>query len=212
MLELVRHGLRQWKERAGGDDPGGGAAERGTEAGEAAAEPRGAGRGAGCAGTGRAEQSPVAGTARKEPERLGEGAPAPSSSSAALRPPPPLPLAGPGLAGRSAGREGRAARRHQLRPSPLDAAGAAVRPTARKTAGIWDSTELQTPPGAAAAVPGAWSEGLLKLKRKLSRRKMSLILTCVFTLPFKPCQSAIETEAFLLCTYGVCEYGVCSHV
>ncbi|GAB0191565.1 hypothetical protein GRJ2_001621800 [Grus japonensis] len=27
MLELVRHRLRQWKERAGGGNPGGGAAE-----------------------------------------------------------------------------------------------------------------------------------------------------------------------------------------
>lgn len=79
MLELVRHGLRQWKERAGGGDPGGGAAEGDAEAGEVAAEPRGARRGAGCGRTGRAELSPAAGTARKEPERLGEGAPAPSS-------------------------------------------------------------------------------------------------------------------------------------
>lgn len=194
MLELVRHGLRQWKERAGGGDPGGGAAEGDAEAGEVAAEPRGARRGAGCGRTGRAELSPAAGTARKEPERLGEGAPAPSSSSAALRPPPPLPSAEPGLAGRSTVCEGRAARRQRLRPSPLAAIGAAARPTARETASRWVGTVLQTAPGAAAAGLGVWNE----LKRKLSCRKMSLILTCVSALPFKSRQFAIETEAFLL--------------
>lgn len=135
MLELVRHGLRQWNERAGGGDPGGGAAEGGADAGEAAAEPRGAGRGAGQRGTGRAEQqSPAAGNARKEPERLGEGAPAPSSSSAAPRPPHPPPSAGPGLAGRSAALEGREAPAAS-RLYRLDAAGAAVRPTAGTQAG-----------------------------------------------------------------------------
>lgn len=115
MLELVRHGLRQWNERAGGGDPGGGAAEGGADAGEAAAEPRGAGRGAGQRGTGRAEQqSPAAGNARKEPERLGEGAPAPSSSSAAPRPPHPLPSAGPGRAWREEARPWRGGRRRLL--------------------------------------------------------------------------------------------------
>lgn len=42
MLELVRHRLRQWKERAGGGDPGGGAAVgevRGAETAEAAPRP-----------------------------------------------------------------------------------------------------------------------------------------------------------------------------
>lgn len=172
----------------------GGAAEGDAEAGEVAAEPRGARRGAGCGRTGRAELSPAAGTARKEPERLGEGAPAPSSSSAALRPPPPLPSAEPGLAGRSTVCEGRAARRQRLRPSPLAAIGAAARPTARETASRWVGTVLQTAPGAAAAGLGVWNE----LKRKLSCRKMSLILTCVSALPFKSRQFAIETEAFLL--------------
>lgn len=91
MLELVRHGLRQReaaaggrgeeRRRAGGGDPGGGAA--------GAAAPR-AGRGAGCVWGG----SPEHGSARGGGEGRsrgaeavgGRGAPAPSSSSAPLRP------------------------------------------------------------------------------------------------------------------------------
>lgn len=95
MLELVRHRLRQWKERTGGGDPGGGAA--------------GGGRGGG-AETGEAAPRPGKGEGGRQPRYSpgrrrgplgrsrsgwGKGPPASSSSSEALRPLPP-----PGLPGR----------------------------------------------------------------------------------------------------------------
>lgn len=148
MLELVRHGLRQWNERAGGGDPGGGAAEGGADAGEAAAEPRGAGRGAGQRGTGRAEEQYTGGGERSEGARAvgGRGArPLELVSGAPPAASTPLSRAGPGGKKRGLGGAGGAGCFTAL-PAGRGWSGGSA--NGRDTGRTWDSTA----PGAAAAV------------------------------------------------------------